>query len=520
MIRSNQTLLKLSIELDPKNEQGGNAIAGAMRINTTITDLNLGAPGAPWPMDAATRAEVDNTLRINKFLRGVDSDANASSAAPMAATATPFPPAAQAVAAATAALQSAPPPAGEIGASVLSSPPAVPTPSDAPGASTDTTASQLLQRQPLTQSSDTGLANSTGGADSPGSMLELLRKKLDAFQGQGIESNGMLAPAESSVPPTAAPAIGQPAEIATATAAVPAAAATSAPAPQPSLAAAVDTAESTMPPSEPNESVLTPSPATTGIMISSDELQQLHGRVRAPPRKTSGRKKTNAWPLGCVPPLSRALDATTAGCACLLSPTQGETLTLLKPNALLQVDAIEARSLAQAQTLQHEWEQRLAATVAGLKAEEQTKMYMQEVRIEQLTQRLAAVENDSGNGNAGTTRRTENSGDAAVSEERVAALITSVEMLRGQISDLETQLSVVTARRNARNGAGMDGGNLPAEVDKRLRDVERGQQQSFLSMEERLAVQTEAVVERCAHLAFSFPARSSAVYMYVVLIVL
>ena len=87
-------------------------------------------------------------------------------------------------------------------------------------------------------------------------------------------------------------------------------------------------------------------------------------------------------------------------------------------------------------------------------------------------------------------------------------------------SDLETQLSVVTARRNARNGAGLDGGNLPAEVDKRLRDVERGQQQSFLSMEERLAVQTEAVVERCAHLAFSFPARSSAVYMYVVLIVL
>jgi polyhydroxyalkanoate synthesis regulator phasin len=166
------------------------------------------------------------------------------------------------------------------------------------------------------------------------------------------------------------------------------------------------------------------------------------------------------------------------------------------------VDAIEARSLAQTQALQREWEQRLDATVAGLKAEEQTKMYMQEVRIEQLTQRLAAIENGNGSGNAGTIRSTTNGGDAAVSEERVAALITSVELLRGQISDLETQLSVVTSRRNARNGTlGSDGGNLSAEVDRRLRDVERGQQQSFLSMEERLAVQTEAAVERYAHLA-------------------
>ena len=88
MIRSNQTVLKLSVDLDPQNEQGGTAIAEAMRINTTITDLTLGAPGAPWPMDAATRAEVDNTLRINKFLRGVDSDANASSAASMATVST------------------------------------------------------------------------------------------------------------------------------------------------------------------------------------------------------------------------------------------------------------------------------------------------------------------------------------------------------------------------------------------------------------------------------------------------
>lgn len=163
---------------------------------------------------------------------------------------------------------------------------------------------------------------------------------------------------------------------------------------------------------------------------------------------------------------------------------------------LVQVDKLEAHSRTQAQKLQREWDQRLEAAIAELKAEEQTKMYMQEVRIEQLTQRLAAVEATGGDGNL---RPTTNDGSSSVSEERVAALITSVELLRGQISDLETQLSVVTARRNARNGAlGLNEADFPVEVDKRLRDVERGQQQSLLHMEERLAVQTDAAVERCA----------------------
>ena len=209
MIRSNQTVLKLSVDLDPQNEQGGTAIAEAMRINTTITDLTLGAPGAPWPMDAATRAEVDNTLRINKFLRGVDSDANASSTAPMAATSTPFPPAAPAVAAAAAASQSAQLTVKETAASVLSSPPAAPTPAATPAESAFSAppASQPLQSQPLSQSSGTGVAGDAS-VDSPGSMLELLRKKLDAFQ--GIESGAMLTgtsatPAEAAAPSTAVP---------------------------------------------------------------------------------------------------------------------------------------------------------------------------------------------------------------------------------------------------------------------------------------------------------------------------
>ena len=163
----------------------------------------------------------------------------------------------------------------------------------------------------------------------------------------------------------------------------------------------------------------------------------------------------------------------------------------------MQMDAIEAHSRAQTQQLQREWEQRLEAAVAGLKAEEQAKMYMQEVRIEQLTQRLVAVEQASGDGNG--MRPVANGSDATVSEERIATLITSVELLRGQISDLETQLSAVSARRNARNGA------VPVDVDRRLRDVERGQQQSFANMEERLAAQSEAVVERCATPSLSRP---------------
>lgn len=170
----------------------------------------------------------------------------------------------------------------------------------------------------------------------------------------------------------------------------------------------------------------------------------------------------------------------------------------------VQVDAIAAQGRAQTQQLQREWEQRLEAAVAQLKAEAQRERHMQEARVEQLERRLAAVENTSDDGygsNSGAVRSAANGGNASVSEERVAALITSVELLRGQISDLETQLSVATARRNARNGALGLGGDLSSEVDKRLRDAERGQQLALVGMEERLAAQTEAVVERCAQLA-------------------
>lgn len=265
MIRSNQTLLKLSLDLDLKNESGGTAIAEAMRINTTITDLSLGNQGDPWPMDAAMRAEVDNTLRINKFLRGVDSDGKASGAAP---TATQFPLAASAVAAASQPAQT--PVIGPPAASTLA-------PALADSAVADAPTSQALHSQPLPQPSSAGVVASNGTvADSPGSMLELLRKKLDAFQ--GTESGAVLdSVAPVSAPPTAAPPAGSTAAFAPASAPAPA------PAPQPTLTAAARSAESTVlpPVHETNESVLTPSPTTTGMMVSADELQQLHERVRA-----------------------------------------------------------------------------------------------------------------------------------------------------------------------------------------------------------------------------------------------
>ena len=80
-------------------------------------------------------------------------------------------------------------------------------------------------------------------------------------------------------------------------------------------------------------------------------------------------------------------------------------------------------------------------------------------------------------------------------------LITSVELLRGQISDLETQLSAVSARRGGSNEGG-GGGVGAAEVENRLRHAEQQQLQMFATMEERMAAQTEAVIERCAAPAF------------------
>ena len=215
MIRSNQTLITLNFELDSTNEPGGTAIAEAMRINTTITDLNLGdAPGAVWPMDAAMRAEVDNTLRINKFLRGVDSDG--APGAPMAATRTQFPPANPAVAAAAAAVAMSPAavatPAKEpvAAAPVTASPPAVPTPAAAqapiehPAAAAGTLPPLTLpsqQPQPAALSA-AGVGAVAAAVDSPGSMLELLRQKLDAFQGS--ENGAGLAAAAAAQPAVAA----------------------------------------------------------------------------------------------------------------------------------------------------------------------------------------------------------------------------------------------------------------------------------------------------------------------------
>jgi hypothetical protein len=79
-MRGNQVLTELHLELEPGNFDGGNAIAAAMRTNTTIVDLTCcgGGQGGEWPMEPSIRAEVDNTLRINKFLRNVDQDGNAT----------------------------------------------------------------------------------------------------------------------------------------------------------------------------------------------------------------------------------------------------------------------------------------------------------------------------------------------------------------------------------------------------------------------------------------------------------
>lgn len=215
-----------------------------------------------------------------------------------------------------------------------------------------------------------------------------------------------------------------------------------------------------------------------------------------------GKAGLLSLPYNCLPAdtatASRALDAAMTGVARFHVPTTHSFFLLV------QVDAVEAQCRAQTQQVQHEWEQRLEAAIASLKAKDQAKMYAQEVRIEQLTQRLAAVETGSragDGGNGASARFAADGGDSAVSQERVMALITSVELLRRQISDLETQISAVSARRTARTGA-LDG-SLPDELDKRLRDVERGQQQSLLDMEDRLTAQTGAAVERCARTLLS-----------------
>ena len=252
MIRSNQTLIILNFDLQSTNEAGGTAIAEAMRINTTITDLNCGAQGAAWPMDAAMRAEVDNTLRINKFLRGVDSDGADGG---LSATATRFPPAAPAVAASAVAT-----PAKESATPAAASPPAFPTPAPTSALAAPAPAPALMiPSQSAAAAAASG--GGGGGADSPGSMLELLRQKLDAFQvGEAAVAP---APAHSAPAPALVPA--------------------SVPAPllAPTLAAAATgSALAAGAAAEANESVLTPSPTTTGMMVSAEELQQLHERVR------------------------------------------------------------------------------------------------------------------------------------------------------------------------------------------------------------------------------------------------
>ena len=103
----------------------------------------------------------------------------------------------------------------------------------------------------------------------------------------------------------------------------------------------------------------------------------------------------------------------------------------------LQVEELESNSRKEREALQQEWEQRFAGALAALRAEEQAKQYVQEIRIEQLTRRIVALEEASEKAQAAVARPPPQAAVTAaggsVSDERVAVLISSVELLRGQI---------------------------------------------------------------------------------------
>ena len=101
------------------------------------------------------------------------------------------------------------------------------------------------------------------------------------------------------------------------------------------------------------------------------------------------------------------------------------------------MEELESNSRKEREALQQEWEQRFAGALAALRAEEQAKQYVQEIRIEQLTRRIVALEEASEKAQAAVARRPPQAavtaGGGSVSDERVAVLISSVELLRGQI---------------------------------------------------------------------------------------
>ena len=102
----------------------------------------------------------------------------------------------------------------------------------------------------------------------------------------------------------------------------------------------------------------------------------------------------------------------------------------------MQVEELESNSRKEREALQQEWEQRFAGALAALRAEEQAKQYVQEIRIEQLTRRIVALEAASEKTEAAVARpppQAVTAGGGSVSDERVAVLISSVELLRGQI---------------------------------------------------------------------------------------
>jgi hypothetical protein len=138
------------------------------------------------------------------------------------------------------------------------SPPAAPTPAQAPA--TDVPAPARTPAFP--RQSAAAVTSSRGGADSPGSMLELLRQKLDAFQ----VGEAAAAPAHSAPAPIPEP--------------VPTLAAVA------SATSAAVSARSAGVTADAKESVLTPSLTTTEMMVSAEELKHLHDRVSLPPLYT------------------------------------------------------------------------------------------------------------------------------------------------------------------------------------------------------------------------------------------
>jgi hypothetical protein len=330
--------VQLDLELEPANSHGAQAVAEAMRTNTTVTELDLGAGS---PLNAAALAEIDNTLRINKFLANTESEPKA----PPGGSESDRPPAqpdqpaqgfldsylppqqtwgapedlsfsdAEAAAWRPPALALAPAEilAPDLGSYSRQAPAPAPAPALAPPPAPAPAPALPPPPPPAPDAVSDGLlekneSGGTTGQHSPKAMLELLRRKLDAFQEGGRAD---------ATPPASAPAV-----------------------------------------------------------WGSPTLGQ-----RSPPHALS-TSPAAAMPLASAPVAAHASPS--------VSPRVGDGATV---DALAtRLAAVEAASTATAAAIRAELDRRVGNAIGSFQAEDQAKQYVQEIRLEQLARRLAALE--------------------------------------------------------------------------------------------------------------------------------